>query len=238
MKIIRNETIENLAHRRLMELQKVTGRPLEPPIPIDVLAERVLGLDFLWEEIEELPGETILGGLIPGKRLIILNEKHQELFAEKPGLERSTKGHEMGHWDLFIDKIALNHPSLFDEDGGPASYRSSTEGTVEMIGFLEKSPEGRALLDKIQARADEPDESRAVNRYAAAISMPEMLLYDEAMKIDRTKWPNLYDLAERFEVTITALTVRLKQLNLLHIGEDKTLYESEDAAIGQMTFDF
>ena len=39
--------------------------------------------------------------------------KRQALFKEKPGLERSTKGHEMGHWDLFVDKGSLEHPTLF-----------------------------------------------------------------------------------------------------------------------------
>jgi len=29
------------------------------------VAEKVLGLDFLWEPIDELPGEVVLGGLIP-----------------------------------------------------------------------------------------------------------------------------------------------------------------------------
>jgi hypothetical protein len=53
---------------------------LTPPIPIDLLAEKVLKLDFLWEEIDELPGETVLGALHPQKRLIIMNEKRRALL--------------------------------------------------------------------------------------------------------------------------------------------------------------
>src|SRR5437773_11550260 len=37
---------------RSAELEGALGRPLEPPIPIDLLAEQVLGLDFLWEEVQ------------------------------------------------------------------------------------------------------------------------------------------------------------------------------------------
>ena len=41
-------------------------------------------------------GEQILAGLIPEQRRIVLNTKHLGLFEEKPGLERSTIGHEAG----------------------------------------------------------------------------------------------------------------------------------------------
>lgn len=239
MKILRNQEIEDIAAQRLAEFQRDSGRDLSPPSPIDLIAEKVLGLDFLWESIAELPGEMIFGGLVPKKRLIILNEKHQNVFAEKPGLERSTKGHEMGHWDLFIDKGSLDYPTLFPVgDDGPFAYRNSPVGDVAIIKMLQADAEGRELLRKMQSRADEPDEARAVNRYAAALAMPADVLHHEALEIDRTQWPNLYRLKDRFEVTISALVVRLQQLDLLYVDKDKKLYESKAAATGQMTLGF
>jgi hypothetical protein len=112
VRFYRNQEIEDLAAERLSQLAQILARPLAPPIPIDLLAEQVLGLDFLWEDIDELPGETVLGALHPQKRLIIMNDKHRTLFDTKPGLERSTKGHEMGHWDLFIDKRGAGASNL------------------------------------------------------------------------------------------------------------------------------
>ena len=76
-----------------------------------------------------------------------------------------------------------------------------------------------------------------MNRYAAALSMPKRLIAEAALAIDRTQWRNLYALAETFEVTITALRVRLEQLDLLCLKDGK-LYESHDQARGQMTFGF
>lgn len=239
MRILRNQEIEEIAVSRLAELQQRLGRPLTPPIPIDLVAEQVLGLDFLWEAIDELPGEKVFGGLIAKKRLIILNENRKQLFLEKPGLERSTKGHEMGHWDLFIDKASLDHPTLFNvDDDGPFAFRSSRAGEVTIIKMLDRDAEGREVLQKIQSRADEPDEARAVNRYAAAISMPADMIRADALQINRTYWPNLYRLAEKYEVTISALRVRLEQLGLLYVDEDGNLYESKDAASGQMNLGF
>ena len=233
MTFYRNNTIEETVEGRLLEFEQTLGRPLTLPVPIDQYGELVLGLDLLWDEIDELPGELILGGILPKRRLVVLNDRRRAYMDQKPGLERSTKGHEFGHWDLFVDRATLNHPALFDEEGdGPFAFRSSPSGEVAVIRRLESSEEGRALLKKIQARADEADEARTVNRYAACVSMPRALVREEAGKIDRTKWPNLYDLAERFDVTISALVVRLKQLNLLYI-KDKELFESRDHAIGQ-----
>jgi hypothetical protein len=112
MKFYRREDIEDLAERRLIELAKLRGSIPEPPIEIELIAEHVLGLDFLWEAVEELPGETVLAGINPVKRLIVMNEAHRTLFESKPGLERFTIGHEMGHWDLFVDKARLYPPPL------------------------------------------------------------------------------------------------------------------------------
>jgi hypothetical protein len=234
VKFYRNQEIEELAADRLAQLAGVLGRQLTLPIPIDLLAEKVLKLDFLWEEIDELPGETVLGALHPQKRLIIMNEKRRALFDAKPGLERSTKGHEMGHWDLFIDQAALEHPTLFvQEDSGPFARRSSASGEVTIMQRWVSSPEGQELLREINSRVDDPAEARAVNRYAAAISMPKDLLRVEMGRIDRTRLANLYRMAERFDVTISALKVRLAQLGLLYVAKDRSLHKDPAQAQGQ-----
>ena len=234
MKFYRNDAIEERAEQRLAELERLLGKPVEPPVPLELIAEHLLGLDILWEEIEELPGELIYGGLRMEEKLIVLNERRRDLFEAKPGLERSTKGHEMGHWDLFGETDQPGQLVMFEEET-TFVRRSVPSGDVRVMKALIKTPEGQELLRKIQKRADEPDEARAVNRYAAALSMPKRLITEEARRINRRSWPELYRLAERFEVSITALTVRLKQLNLLYIDDKKRLYESIEEATGQQS---
>ena len=99
----------------------------------------------------------------------------------------------MGHWDLFVDKSKLDYPTLF-EAAAPAifAYRSTKSGQVQIIKTLLSLEDGRELLRQINSRADAPDEARSVNRYAAAILMPRTIIIDEAKKIDRTQWRNLY----------------------------------------------
>lgn len=232
MKFYRNAAIEERAEQRIAELEKLLGKPVEPPIPLELIAEHLLGLDILWEEIEELPGELIYGGLRMEEKLIVLNESRRALFEEKPGLERSTKGHEMGHWDLF-GRIDGPGQLVMFEDDARFVRRSTPMGDIRVMKALIKTPEGQEILRQIQKRADDPDEARAVNRYAAALSMPKRLIIEEAIKIDRRSWPPLYRLAERFEVSPTALKVRLLQLNLLFIDDKGRLYESREQATGQ-----
>jgi hypothetical protein len=238
MRFHTNHHIEKYAASRLAEFEQLIKAPLTPPISIERFVESVLGLNFLWDRIEELPGETILGALKPKDQLIILNETHVALFEEKPGLLRMTIGHEGGHWDMFFDKTTLEHPPLLaTDDDDPFALRSSRVGEVEAMKLLISSAEGQDLFREIRHRSDEPDEARVVNRYAAAILMPQQLLHEYALTIDRTKWPALYQLAETFAVTISALTVRLQQLDLLYV-KGKRLFASQAQALGQTTFPF
>jgi hypothetical protein len=236
VKVYRNEQIEQITERRLHEFERKLERPLSFPLDIELFGDLVLNLSMLWEPIEELPGEMVLAGLRSHERLIVMNERRKRQMEEKPGWRRLTQGHEMGHWDLFVDQSTLDHPALFDGAAPTAfAYRSSAGGNVQVINSLLSSDEGRDYLRRINARADTPDEARSVNRYAAALLMPRPIITDEARRTDRTVWPNLYRLAERrFGVTISALRVRLEQLNLLYVDQ-KTgkLYPSREDAQGQ-----
>jgi hypothetical protein len=230
-----NEAIEQRVVGRLAALELVLGERVRLPVPIDLLAEHVLGLDVLWEEIDELPGEIVLGGLIPERRLIVLNDRHRTLFRAKPGLERSTKGHEMGHWDLFVDQALLDQPQLPDlAPGAGTVLRGSPAGQVQVLQALLRDPDGVELLRDLLARADDPAEARAVNRYAAAVSMPHTLLRERVDAHRPDGWRSLYRLAAEFEVTISALKVRLEQLGLLFVTERGRVYASRAEAAGQL----
>jgi hypothetical protein len=235
MKFYRNERIEQIADGRLREFEHKLGRPISLPVDIELFGDLVLDLSMLWESIEELPGEVVLAGLRARERLIIMNERRKTQMEEKPGWRRLTQGHEMGHWDLFVEQAMLAEQTLFEST--PSSifaYRSSTGGQVQVIKTLMACEPGRELLRQINARADAPDEARSVNRYAAAILMPRTIIIDEAKRTNCTQWPNLYRLAERFVVTISALRVRLEQLDLLYVDQNTgKLYPSRAEAHGQ-----
>ncbi len=126
MRFWRNEHIERRAEERLAQLSSSLGRAISPPIPVDHFIEHVLELQFLWDVIEERPGEVLLGAIDPRARRIVINETYVHLFEEKPGLERFTKLHEGGHWDLLTDQAVVDHPQLLDGDEPEAHARGCT----------------------------------------------------------------------------------------------------------------
>ncbi|MCC7106084.1 MAG: hypothetical protein IT307_13150, partial [Chloroflexi bacterium] len=141
----------------------------------------------------------------------------------------------MGHWDLFVDQSLLDQPGLPGLDlAGGVVFRGSPAGPVAVLSSLVREPAFLELVREMDTRADDPAEARAVNRYAAALSMPGAVMRALVAEARPTGWRELYRLAERLDVTISALRVRLEQFDLLHVTEDGRLYASKAEAAGQM----
>jgi hypothetical protein len=222
--------IEEKAEQRLAEYERLAGPLLTPPVPLEKLLHAIYGLTPLWDEIEELSGETVLGGLKPDERLIVLNDKHIGLFEEKPGLERSTLGHEAGHWEFHVDKGTLDHPCLFERHRGLSHRRNSGTGEIEIFAGSDCTAQ---YLEAVRRR-DSSEEERVVNRFAAALNMPRKLILQAQSECNFLQWRELYDLVPVFDVTISALTTRLQQLNLIYIDENRKIHRSREEAMGQI----
>jgi hypothetical protein len=238
LKYLRNEFVEEVTARRVREYESKAGVSVVLPVPVEQIVEQVLGLDFDWDVIEEQPGEQILGGLDAANRKILLNEKHSVLFESKPGLLRSTIGHEAGHFDIDIDRSKLLHPSLPGIDLAPMiakRHASHTNRLVEVL--LDRAvTDERAfrLYKQVTEGQDSPEVRSAVDRYQSALLMPVWLIQEAGQRYDFTKWRDLYRLAEEAEVSISNLTVRLQRLGLIYLrDEEKTIYRSKDEFTGQ-----
>lgn len=237
-KFVRNTVIEEITARRVREYEALTGHVVKFPVPLEQIVERVLGLTFDWDVIEEQPGELILGGLVAEKRKILLNEKHVDTFQSKPGLERSTIGHEAGHWDVDIDRGVLLHPSLPGMETKPHIVMRHSSKTDVMVKVLNRAIAGdercRDLYRKLHEGQDSPEVRSTVDRYQSALLMPEWLVREAQQRYDFTQWRDLYALAEEAKVNISNLVVRLQRLGLVYIPPNtKKLYRSKDEFSGQ-----
>jgi Zn-dependent peptidase ImmA (M78 family) len=232
MRIIKNKKIDEIVAERLADYETSNGK-VSVPVCIDSIIEHC-GLSILYDIIEEKPGETIFGGLKIKEKLIVLNEKHMKLFQEKPGLERSTKAHELGHWDIYAKKTSENANTSFDfyEDATKMVMRNSNQGLLSVILTAWIDENVYSVLKEYTNRKGHPYVESAVDRYASCLLMPEHLVKGYALSSDLTIWGNLYRMAEQFGVTISALCVRLQRLNIIYI-KDKKIYKSKGEAIGQ-----
>src|ERR1019366_1661605 len=204
LKYLKNEVIEDVTAKRIREYEAKVGVTVQLPVPIEKIVEQVLGLNLDWDEIEEQPGEQILGGLIAVERKIVLNEKHLPLFEAKPGLERSTIGHEAGHWDIDIDRARINHPTFPGFELQPADdtgHARNAEQLVEGL-FSRAMHDDRAyrLYKKITEGQDAPEVRSAVDRYQSAILMPAWLMKEAEARFDILNWRDLYPLTEEAQV--------------------------------------
>lgn len=237
LNFLRNAAIEEITANRIREYEVKVGARIKLPVPIEKIVEQVLELSFDWDEIEELPGEQILGGIVAEHRTILLNEKHLDLFEEKPGLERCTIGHEAGHWDVDIDRSTLHHPSFpgFQIQSSTVHrHAKKSDLLVQVLNRAASDVRYYHAYKKLTAGQDSPEVRSAVDRYQSALLMPEWLIREAEERYDFTRWTDLYTLSEEAQVTISNLVVRLRRLGLIFIPDgSKKIYRSRHEYAGQ-----
>jgi hypothetical protein len=258
--------IESRAYARLSELRRPRPGGLaplwdgEPPVPVEHVAEHLLGLAISYEAVEELDGEEILGCLRPETGEIVLNENHTDRFRDVPGTERHTIGHECGHADVFGEVAKATMPTL---PGLAASHhtkkRSSLRGDVRVLRVQMNAamraqlgrcaPDVRAevlrrweLRDRdeqrrqVAAGADTPLVRRAVDHYAATLLMPRDLVRRAAEGLDLTRWSSVDLLARQFVVSKQAMLIQLETLGLIHgVSPDRQILLHDPAEASQIS---
>ena len=200
--------IERQATRLLNRYEREFEAVTEPPVPVEDIADVLLELGILWGSVSEAVGTSTLAGLEPNERMIKFNETRRKVFEETSGLYNTVLGHEIGHWELHVDQNLTSQqqlPSL--EQGYECLYQEST---------CTKGPK----------------ETQA-HRFMGFLLMPSSLLWEAIRDVELTNWTNLYGLRELFQVTISALTVRLERLGVLYVAKDGQLYPSLQEYHGQ-----
>ena len=200
--------IERQAIRLLNRYEREFEAVTKPPVPVEDIADGLLDLRILWDALPESAGTSTLAGLDPDERMIKFNESRGNVIEETPGLYNTVLGHEVGHWELHVDcgRDAQEQLPKFDQIYD-CLYQEAT------------STQG-------------PRETQA-HRFMAFLLMPSNLLWEAVRDVELTSWPNLYRLRELFQVTISALTIRLERLGVLYVAADGQLYPSLQEYHGQ-----
>jgi Zn-dependent peptidase ImmA (M78 family) len=241
-KFISDQQAESRAEERVREYEARFGRNITPPVPIEHMIDQIYDLRILWDSIHPENGLSPMAGIQPQERRIIINEDRRALFEKTPGLLNFTLGHELGHWDLHVNRSALNHPTFPGfEIASSIQHHQSSKGAVEvLVSRLHQAGLGKEEIyeifrEKVRG-TDDFFEAHQVNRYASALLMPKWLILQEIEGKDLRSWPVLYRLRERFQVSISALKVRLETLGLIYVAEDKTIHRSKAEHRGQTSF--
>jgi len=96
---ISKERIAQEAGNLLGGYAAMVGKSIHPPIPVEDIIERFLGLNLSYEDLEEKLGiDDVLGATYVNSRSICVNEKL--LDDPDEGRILFTCAHEVGHWVL------------------------------------------------------------------------------------------------------------------------------------------
>ncbi len=162
---------------------------LAPGFDVEQLLDD-LGLGLVWEPIEDEEGAIILGQLIPGEKLVVLNEKHLEKLEYKQGrLRRFTVGHEIGHWFLHAHLGRAGALTLIENER--TWCRDGSHDPLE----------------------------RQAEMFSAALLMPKDRLGAELPGLAWHGWPWVFRLCDRFLVNTTPMLIRLEGLGWMHRDE-------------------
>ena len=156
------------------------------PVPIEQILEVVYDLRILWEELDEGPGEVILGALIPSDRRIVMNERHLAGRLRTMGPINFTFAHELGHW--LFDAADPNQGELFSADMTPVFCRGADTAD-------------RAAVTR----------ERNCDRFAARLLLPSGLL--DVHELGFFDGEQLRDAARAWGVSLQTLEIRISELS-------------------------
>lgn len=182
---------------------------LAPPVPVEKIADFLLELGTEWTLIPDTDDEPILAYIHAESKTIRLNEARQDHFDQYMGTYEFTLAHEIGHYELHLTDVEFKQKNF---DFG----------------------HGKAYLCRDRNKTKDKREWQA-ERFASFLLMPSGLLLSTTENVNLLSWPNLYTLRDKFQVSITALKIRLENLGLLYVAPDGKLYRTKEEAAGQQT---
>ena len=90
--------IEHEANDLLNQWEKFSGQEIIPPIPVEAIVEKYLGITLEYDKLEEMLGiPDVLGATWVEKKRMVINSS---LLDGHEGRLTFTCGHEVGHWVL------------------------------------------------------------------------------------------------------------------------------------------
>ena len=116
-----------------------TGQEVKPPIPVEAIAEKFLGLTVEYDSLEEILGiPDVLGATWAEEKRMLINNS---LLDGVEGRITFTCGHEIGHWILhrkylFDQFTPLESPSIYAGDGGNRKHQLLIEDGVKAPPLL------------------------------------------------------------------------------------------------------
>lgn len=174
----------------LREFEESYGASDAPPVSVERIARSLLNLYIdEHDDIRSLPNAPDdhghLSGMLDPNEMVIWIDRTEAL--RSPGRRRFTIAHEIGHFRMHLPIEGV--------------FPDRPQDIVELSSYGEDPA----------ADSDHLRREREANIFASALLMPEPLVAEHA----KASGFNLPALAERFEVSVPAMRLRLRLLGVL-----------------------
>jgi len=213
--------IDRMVAELVARYAKETGEALRPPVDVDAIVERFLGLDFEVVDLKGLLGiPDVIGAVWFDDKVVRVDESLDD--DSKEGRFAYTVGHEIGHWVMHrphyeMEKVTL---PLFAHTPGQVATRAvvcraGTKGSAEWQANQFSSrllmPEADVRAAVKNLRGDSPVAFNGVKGSQSATA------YDR----DFRDFANEVSLAGNFlNVSNQAMRIRLVDLRLVADAND------------------
>lgn len=221
--------IHNAADDLLCGWKEFCGEEIAPPIPVEAIAEKYLGITIEYDDLGEILGiPDALGATWVKEKRMVVNSGLLEGVEGRIGF---TCGHEIGHWFLhrnyLVDRSAQTHGSLGRNEAAVICRISNTKAR------------GEWQADYFSACLLMP-EAEVRQAYQKAFGVEPLVIYNEKSCFPRHN-PIVLDpsldtakeIAERVvgegnftNVSKEAMCYRLEELGILINQTGKSLFET------------
>lgn len=239
---VKHSVIEEIAQECNRVYRTMSKHECGHPVDVHTFADVHLQISIEWVVIEEPEGTTIFAECSPDPNsanafIITINESYRGLFEARPDLLRSSLSHELGHcilrhhlWQaapegvlpLFGD-LAPQQRRLHD-----SSWYQCGISSQELSGLCKRALVDDAARLRLMKATDrlEPDWMfRQAEQFSSCFLIPR----DKLMGYlndgwDVSQWTPIYQLSERFEVSISMMCTRLRKIGAIEVsGKQITL---------------
>jgi len=237
---VKYEVIDGIAMEYNRASREKKGQKGNYTIDVELLTDQ-LEISVQWEEVEEPDGTLFLARYTPPpEENITINQRHTDLFDERPHVFVAAVGHEIGHKVLrhgdYSETGTTALPLFPDATPKPQYFHKSSWGQYGMT--REDVEKHKALVKEVAKRAMIDKEARQLiaqiqcfyepewifwqaEHFARCLLIPKDLLLGELENPwDLSRWGDIYRLGELFGVSGPMMKARLVKLGIIKIGED------------------
>jgi Zn-dependent peptidase ImmA (M78 family) len=185
LNLTRFRIIQEFTEHTIEDFQEKAGFKVEPPVPVDFIAEALYGLQIKFRDVISRSTKVVATLSVSEKTIYVQSGRHHKSI-------RYSIAHELGHWILHVSQLYERNDSF--------------DNPILRSNQLERS--NRKFSKRQRLDHQESD----AHCFARALLCPTSILWREAKQFETIDFEALKELAGEFNVSNQVMLYRLKEV--------------------------